>query len=99
MEIRIQSIQFDATEQLRDFIQKKVTKLEHIYDEIIKVEVTLKVVKPKTSENKEAGIKVIVRNEELYSNKVCDSFEQAVDECTTALEKQLAKYKEKARSK
>jgi putative sigma-54 modulation protein len=99
MEIRIQSIQFDATEQLRDFIQKKVTKLEHFYDEIIKVEVTLKVVKPKTAENKEAGIRVLVRNDELYSNKVCDSFEQAVDECASALEKQLAKYKEKTRSK
>jgi putative sigma-54 modulation protein len=99
MEVRIQSIQFDATEQLRDFIQKKVAKLEHFYDEIIKVEVTLKVVKPKTATNKEAGIRVLVRNEELYSNKVCDTFEQAVDECTTALEKQLTKYKEKTRSK
>ncbi len=99
MEIRIQSIQFDATNQLQEFIQKKVTKLERFYDEIIKVEVILKVTKPQTAVNKEAGIKVIVRNEELYSNKVCDSFEQAVDECTEALEKQLTKYKEKVRSK
>lgn len=99
MEIRIQSIQFDATNQLREFIQKKVAKLEHFYDEIIKVEVILKVTKPQTAANKEAGIKVIVRNGELYSNKVCDSFEQAVDECTEAVEKQLTKYKEKVRSK
>ena len=99
MEIRIQSIQFDATNQLQEFIQKKVTKLERFYDEIIKVEVILKVTKPQTAVNKEAGIKVIVRNEELYSNKVCDSFEQAVDECTEALEKQLTKYKENVRSK
>src|SRR5574344_1476791 len=99
MEIRIQSIQFDATNQLQEFIQKKVTKLERFYDEIIKVEVILKVTKPQTAVNKEAGIKVIVRNEELYSNKVCDSFEQAVDECTEALEKQLTKYKEKGRTK
>ena len=28
MEIRIQSIHFDATEQLQAFIQKKVSKLE-----------------------------------------------------------------------
>ena len=30
MEIRIQSIHFDATEQLQAFIQKKVSKLENI---------------------------------------------------------------------
>jgi putative sigma-54 modulation protein len=99
MEIRIQSIHFDATNQLRDFIQKKVSKLERFYDEIIKVEVILKVVKPETVSNKEASVKVIVPNGELFSNKICDSFEQAVDECAEALEKQLVKYKEKLRTK
>lgn len=99
MEIRIQSIQFDATNQLRDFIQKKVSKLERFYEDIIKVEVTLKVVKPKTSTNKEASVKVTVKNEELYSDKTCDTFEQAVDECIDALGKQLVKYKEKLRTK
>ena len=45
MEIRIQSIHFDATEQLQAFIQKKVSKLEKYYEDIKKVEVSLKVVK------------------------------------------------------
>ena len=44
MEIRIQSIHFDATEQLQAFIQKKVSKLEKYYEDIKKVEVSLKVV-------------------------------------------------------
>ena len=35
MEVRIQSIQFDATNQLRDFIQKKVAKLEKFYDDVL----------------------------------------------------------------
>jgi putative sigma-54 modulation protein len=99
MEIRIQSIHFDATNQLREFIQKKVTKLERFYDEINKVEVVLKVVKPETAANKEASIKIIVRNSEMFSDKICDTFEQAVDECTEALGKQLVKYKEKTRTK
>lgn len=99
MEIRIQSIHFDATEQLQAFIQKKVSKLEKYYEDIKKVEVSLKVVKPETAENKEAGVKVIVPNGEFYANKICDSFEQAVDESVEALEKQLVKYKEKQRIK
>ena len=46
MDVRIQSIHFDASEQLQAFIQKKVSKLEKYYEDIKKVEVSLKVVKP-----------------------------------------------------
>lgn len=99
MEVRIQSIHFDASEQLQSFIQKKVSKLEKYYDDIKKVEVSLKVVKPETAENKEAGVKVIVPNGEFYASKICDTFEEAVDLSVEALEKQLVKYKEKQRSK
>ena len=99
MEVRIQAINFDASERLQDFIQKKVAKLEKYCDDIKKVEVSLKVVKPETAENKEAGVKVLVPNGELYANKVCDTFEEAVDLSIEALEKQLVKYKEKQRNK
>ena len=99
MEIRIQSIHFDATEQLQAFIQKKVSKLEKYYEDIKKVEASLKVTKPETAENKEAGVKVLVPNGEFYASKICNTFEESVDVCIEALEKQLVKYKEKQRSK
>ena len=44
MDVRIQSIHFDASEQLQAFIQKKVSKLEKYYEDIKKVEVSLKVI-------------------------------------------------------
>ena len=99
MEVRIQSIHFDASEQLQVFIQKKVAKLEKYYDDIKKVEVSLKVVKPETAENKEAGVKVIVPNGDFYASKICDTFEEAIDLSVEAVEKQLVKYKEQQRSK
>ena len=99
MEVIIQSIHFDASEQLQVFIQKKVAKLEKYYDDIKKVEVSLKVVKPETAENKEAGVKVIVPNGDFYASKICDTFEEAIDLSVEAVEKQLVKYKEKQRSK
>ncbi len=99
MEVRIQSIHFDASEQLHSFIQKKVAKLEKYYDDIKKVEVSLKVVKPETAANKEAGVVVAIPNGELYASKICDTFEEAVDLSVEALEKQLVKYKEKQRNK
>ena len=37
MDVRIQSIHFDASEQLQAFIQKKVSKLEKYYEDIKKV--------------------------------------------------------------
>ena len=73
--------------------------LEKYYDDIKKVEVSLKVVKPETAENKEAGVKVIVPNGDFYASKICDTFEEAVDLSVEAVEKQLVKYKEKQRSK
>jgi putative sigma-54 modulation protein len=95
MDIRVQSIHFDVSEKLQEFIQKKANKLEKFCDDINKIEVLLKIVKPETVANKEAGIKLLVPGEELYANKVCDTFEQAVDEALAALERQLHKYKEK----
>ena len=99
MEIRIQSIHFDAAEQLQAFIQKKASKLEKFHDDITAVEVVLKVVKPEVAKNKEAGIKVIIPNGDFYAEKVSDTFEQSVDECLEALGKQLMKHKEKQRNK
>lgn len=46
MEVKIQSIHFDATEKLQSFINKKVEKLEKSFEDIKKVEVQLKVEKP-----------------------------------------------------
>ena len=95
MEVRIQSIHFDATEKLQQFIEKKVNKLERISDDLSTAEVILKVVKPETAENKEAKITVLAPNTEFFASKVCDTFEEAVDLCVEALEKQIKKTKER----
>ena len=60
MEIKIQSIHFDATEKLHEFIEKKVAKLEKTFEDIKTAEVQLKVVKPATSNNKETSLTVAV---------------------------------------
>ena len=41
MEIRVQSIKFNADQKLLDFVEKKVSKLPKFYDEITDVEVTM----------------------------------------------------------
>ena len=99
MDIRIQAIHFDATAQLEAFVQKKVAKLEQFFDGIILAEVTLKVVKPETARNKEAAIRLSIKNGDCFAEKVNDTFEESIDECVEALEKQLIKFKEKIRAK
>jgi ribosomal subunit interface protein len=99
MDIKIQSIHFDATDKLEAFVQKKVSKLEKYFDGIMTAEVILKVIKPETAQNKSASIKLIIKNGELFAEKIADTFEEAVDACSEALGKQLVKYKEKVRTK
>lgn len=94
IDVRIQSSGFDPRESLKDFIQSKVNKLERFYDNIQKVEVSLKL-KPDPVENKEAAIRIHVPGTELFANKSCESFEESVDVVLEALTKQLIKYKEK----
>lgn len=99
MEVKIQSIHFDASAQLEEFVTKKVGKLEKAGEEIRKVEVSLKVVKPETAMNKQANIRVFAQGGEIFAEKVCDTFEEAVDQCMDAVSKQYSKYKEKQRNK
>ena len=99
MEVKIQSIHFDATEQLKAFIEMKTAKLEKSYEDIQTVEVQLKVVKPATAMNKETSITVMVPGSRLFVEKVCDTFEEGIDLCVDSLKVQLAKFKEKLRNR
>lgn len=95
MDISIKAIKFDATDKLQEFIQKKVSKLDKYCNDIRKVEVSLKVVKPETANNKQVSLTVSLPGTELFAEKICDTFEEAVMETLAAMEKQLGKYKEK----
>lgn len=92
MEVKINSIHFDATEKLEQFINKKVEKLIKHNEKINDVEVNLKVVKPETNMNKEASIKLYMpQQDDLFASKTADTFEEAVDLCVDALKRQLDK--------
>ena len=98
MEIKIQSIHFDATEKLQAFITKKAEKLQKTYEDIQKVEVQLKVEKPASALNKTTNITVIAPGNTLFVEKTCDTFEEGVDLCLDAMKVQLTKFKEKQRN-
>ena len=95
MQVKIQSIHFDADKKLLDFIQEKVDKLGHYYDGVMGGEVFLRVEKSKDTQNKIAEIKIQTRTGELFAKRQCKSFEEAVTESADALKIQVKKHKEK----
>ena len=70
MDINVKTIKFDATDKLQEFIQKKVGKLDKLCNDIRKVEVSLKVVKPETAMNKQASLTVVLPKTELFAEKI-----------------------------
>ncbi len=94
MKIRIQAVHFDATEQLKGFIEKKVSKLERFSDEIIEAEVFLKVTKPEVANNKNASVRLFIKGKELFAEKISNTFEESIDDCCAALKHQLEKHKD-----
>lgn len=97
MEVKIQSIKFDADEKLIQFIESKVEKFEQLSDNIVEVEVFLRLDKNQNLENKVAEIKISIPGNDLFAKKQCRSFEEAIDQSVEALRKQLKKHKEKVK--
>ena len=99
MDIKIQSIHFDATEKLQSFIEKKLEKVGKACDDARKSEVVLKVLKPETAKNQQTSITLPWKGSELFLEKICDTFEEGVDLCVDSLLRQVEKYKEKQKGK
>jgi len=99
MNVIIQSVNFEATDALQQYVNKKMSKLERFHDGILTANVFLKVVKPETVMNKQAEIRASVKGEDFFASKVSNTFEEAVDLAVEALEKQVKKHKEKLTKK
>ena len=95
MNVKIQSVKFDADKKLIEFIENKMAKLERFVDRTTGAEVILKIDKDPEQGNKVATIKVDVPTETLVAEHQSKSFEEAVDEAIDALKKQLENHKEK----
>lgn len=95
MELKIQAVHFNATEKLNEFIEKKLAKIAKKNDFIKRAEVTLKVVKPETANNKEIVLHLALPGGEIRAEKIADTFEEGFDLCLDAVKTQLEKYKDK----
>lgn len=95
MNVKIQSVKFDADKKLTDFVEHKLSKLDRLFERIVDAEVILKLDKNYEQGNKVAIVKVEVPGDVLTAERQCKSFEEAVDQCLDAIKKQIEKHKEK----
>jgi diadenosine tetraphosphate (Ap4A) HIT family hydrolase/ribosome-associated translation inhibitor RaiA len=86
MVTRIQSVHFDASQQLVEFVEKKVAKLEKLCEGATSLEVAMKLIKPETSNNKEVALRLSTGNGELFASKTSDTFD-TVKEATEKIAK------------
>jgi len=93
MEIRVQSIKFNADQKLLDYIDKKISKIEKFYDGIVSVEVIMSLLNE--AENKNVKVNVAVPGTSVVVERNSDTFENAVTECADILKEKLTRLKEK----
>lgn len=99
MNVKIQSVKFDADQRLIDFIENKLAKLDRFAERATSADVILKLDKDLELGNKVAIIKLHVPGDELVAEERSKSFEESVDKCLEAIKRQLARHKEKITAK
>jgi putative sigma-54 modulation protein len=95
MTVKIQSVHFDADKKLLSHVEEKVNKLNTFFDAIIGSDVTLKIDKSSSTDNKVAEIRVQIPGNDLFAKRQCRTFEEATDTAVQALKQQIKKHKEK----
>ena len=94
MRVNTEAIGFKADQKLLNFIQRKTSKLDRFYEQIIDAEVVLKLENSGQVRDKVAEIKLHVPGETLFAKNMAKKFESAIDETVQALKRQLIRHKE-----
>ncbi len=95
MNIKINAVKFKAEPKLEQFVNEKVGKLERNFDSITACDVTLKVDKPESENNKIVELQLALPGQILFNSKQANSFEEATLQAVDAMKTQLNKYKER----
>jgi len=96
MNVNIQTVHFDADDKLVDYVTKKVEKLNTFHDQILKVDLFLKLdnvvhaIKDKVVE-----IKVHVPKHDFFVKASSKSFEESFDNAMDSIISQIKRKKDK----
>ena len=94
MEVKIQSVKFDASKQLIEFVEKKMSRLERFEGNSTGVDVILKLDKDSERGNKIALVALHVPGADIVSEQRAHTFEEAVDLALDAVKRQIEKRRD-----
>jgi ribosomal subunit interface protein len=98
MEIQIHSVGFKADSKLEDYIEKKLSKIEKYFHNIIVVDVYLKLENSGQVRDKIMESKVKIPGQTIFSEASHKTFEAACDKLVDTMKRQLKKQKELMRN-
>lgn len=95
MDVKIQSVKFDAGKQLVEFVEKKMSRLERFADRPTGADVILRLDKDHKNGNKVAVATLHVPGGDIVTEQRAKTFEEAVDLSLDAIKRQIEKRKER----
>lgn len=94
MTVSIQYVQLDSSDSLNSFINKNLEKLSHKYEWLINAEVYIKADAKDNDRSKICSIELSMPGPRVFATSNEKTYELAVKETISDLEKQLKKRKE-----
>jgi|SRR5210317_1217333 putative sigma-54 modulation protein len=98
MKVSVQSVNFNISSELVEFIEKKVNNLEKFHDHILGGQVFLKVQSSSEKENKITELKMSIPGNDIVAKKQSKTFEEGISQCVDSVRRQLLKRKDKLRA-
>ena len=95
MDVQIQSVKFDASSKLIEFIEKKLSKLDRVAEKAIGVDVVLKLEKDSEKGNKVAVVTLRVPGGDIRVEEQAHTFEEAIDNVMDVMKRQIERRKDK----
>lgn len=97
METQIQSIHFDATEGLQQFVYEKMDKLEKLFDRLEAAMVILRLDKNNKKQNKIAEVSVRMPGAHMFAKDKSETFEKSIVGAIEEIRHQIERHRDKLR--
>ena len=96
MNVNIQTVHFDADDKLVDYVSKKIEKLNTFHDNILKVDLFLKLDNVvHTIKDKVVEIRAHIPKHDFFAKASSKSFEESFDNAMESIVSQIKRKKEK----
>ncbi len=99
MNVQIRTVDVSLKNGTKDFMAKKIGKLEQYFDRILDVVAWAKEEPNGGKDEKKVDIKVLVPGNMIVASGAADTFESAVEKSVKIASRNLKRYKEKMRSR